>query len=386
MTVLVKTGFAVVAAVMMIGHARANAVGTPGDCSDKFSTLRSERSHYRQRFVPVAKGVTLEVLDWGGQGRPLILLAGLGNTAHVFDNIAPALSKDFHVYGITRRGFGASSVPKVGYTADRLGDDVVAVFDALDIHRPIIAGHSIAGEELSAIGQRHPDRTAGLIYLDAAHEYAIYDPRRGAYLPDLRRLAAQIARMHDDPLDKQQMTALLNEVTALRQSLASERDAIATDETSTVGAASSGPGAAGMGSFSAFRCVVSAQLGGPIPEDELRQTFAETAAGGVGKPKTPSFVYNAILGGEDRLPAANVPILAIVPVPRSSDLPIGNDPAKRQAAETMHTRMQEAEMATLALQQPSALIVTVPYGHHYVFLSNPSEVANAVTAFGRTLP
>jgi pimeloyl-ACP methyl ester carboxylesterase len=298
---------------------------------------------------------------------------------------APKL-ESAHVYGITRRGFGASSVPKAGYTADRLGDDVAAVLDALDIHRPIIAGHSIAGEELSAIGQRHPHRIAGLIYLDAAHEYAIYDPQRGAYLPDLRQLGAQIARMHDDPLDKQQMTALLREVTALRQSLAGEIDAIATDDASAAGAASSGPGTDGTASFAAFRCVVSVQLGGPIPEDELRQSFAETTAGGVGKPKTPSFVYSAILEGEDRFPAPDAPILAIVPVPRASDLPVGNDPANRQAAETMHTRMQEAEMATLMRQQPSVRIVTVPHGHHYVFLSNPSEVESAITAFGRTVP
>src|ERR1700733_3556936 len=36
------------------------------------------------RFVEVEKGVKLEVLDWGGTGRPVVLLAGLGNTAHAF--------------------------------------------------------------------------------------------------------------------------------------------------------------------------------------------------------------------------------------------------------------------------------------------------------------
>jgi len=36
------------------------------------------------RFVAVDKNVRLEVLDWGGSGRPLVLLAGGGDTAHVF--------------------------------------------------------------------------------------------------------------------------------------------------------------------------------------------------------------------------------------------------------------------------------------------------------------
>jgi pimeloyl-ACP methyl ester carboxylesterase len=49
-------------------------------------------SSHSIRFVPVDKAVRVEVLDWGGTGRPLVLLAGLGNTAHVYDDIAPKLS------------------------------------------------------------------------------------------------------------------------------------------------------------------------------------------------------------------------------------------------------------------------------------------------------
>src|SRR6266851_3669720 len=65
------------------------------------------------RFVTVEKGVRLEVLDWGGSGKPLVLLAGGGDTAHVFDDFAPKLTPSFHVYGITRRGFGESGfLPK----------------------------------------------------------------------------------------------------------------------------------------------------------------------------------------------------------------------------------------------------------------------------------
>jgi pimeloyl-ACP methyl ester carboxylesterase len=78
------------------------------------------------RFVTVEPNVKLEVLDWGGTGRPMVLLAGLGNTAHVFEDLARDLRANYHVYGITRRGFGRSSAPDAGYSADRLGDDVLA--------------------------------------------------------------------------------------------------------------------------------------------------------------------------------------------------------------------------------------------------------------------
>jgi len=42
--------------------------------SDQFVTLDGIRFHY---------------LDWGGDGDPLLLLAGLGCTAHVFAELAP---------------------------------------------------------------------------------------------------------------------------------------------------------------------------------------------------------------------------------------------------------------------------------------------------------
>ena len=133
------------------------------------------------RMVPVDKDVSLEVVDWGGNGLPLIFLAGLGETAHEFDDFAPKFTGSHHVYGITRRGFGASSAPPPtdkNYDADRLGDDVVSVMDALNLKRPILVGHSIAGEELSSVASRYPQKVTGLIYLDATYAEAFYDPTK----------------------------------------------------------------------------------------------------------------------------------------------------------------------------------------------------------------
>jgi pimeloyl-ACP methyl ester carboxylesterase len=131
------------------------------------------------QLVTVDKDIRLEVLDWGGSGRPVVLLAGLGNAAHIFDKLAPKFTANHHVYGITRRGFGVSSAPATGYSADRLGDDVLSVLDSLKLDRPILARHSIAGEELSSVASRHPERVAGLIYLDAGYGHAYYDRLRG---------------------------------------------------------------------------------------------------------------------------------------------------------------------------------------------------------------
>lgn len=139
------------------------------------SAWRDPSPHHVQ-FVTVDDSVRLEVLDWGGAGRPIVLLTGLGNTAHVLDGFARKLTRIGRVYGITRRGYGTSSTPASGYGADRLGDDVLAVLESLKINRPILVGHSVAGEELSSIGSRHPERVAGLVYLDALFSYSYTTP------------------------------------------------------------------------------------------------------------------------------------------------------------------------------------------------------------------
>ena len=132
------------------------------------------------QFVTVQPDVKVEVVDFGGPstagGKVIVLLAGLGATAHAFDEFAQRLTKAHRVFGVTRRGFGASSVPASGYGADRLGDDVLAVMDALRLTRPILVGHSLGGAELSSIGSRHPELVSGLIYLDAGYGYAYAVP------------------------------------------------------------------------------------------------------------------------------------------------------------------------------------------------------------------
>jgi pimeloyl-ACP methyl ester carboxylesterase len=150
-------------------------------------------------MVTVDNGVTLEVLDWGGTGRAVIFVPGGADTAHVFDQLAPKLTDEGHIYGITPRGVGPSSAPAPpgfdvrlrpdntyevtrrnpsepnAYDADRLGDDVLAVMGQLKLGRPVLIGHSLGGQELSSVGSRHPEKVAGLIYLDALqNSYAFF--------------------------------------------------------------------------------------------------------------------------------------------------------------------------------------------------------------------
>jgi pimeloyl-ACP methyl ester carboxylesterase len=129
-----------------------------------------EAAPHRVLTADVGDGVVLEVLDWGGAGAPIVLLAGLGNSAHIFDDFAPALIDRGHVLGVSRRGFGASTVPPTGYDIPTLGRDIVRTLDSLGLSRATFVGHSIASEELNWLGSEHPERVTGLVYVDAAYD------------------------------------------------------------------------------------------------------------------------------------------------------------------------------------------------------------------------
>jgi pimeloyl-ACP methyl ester carboxylesterase len=84
----------------------------------------------------------------------------------------------FHVLGITRRGFLPSSQPEDGYDVETRARDDLAVLDALGIRTATFVGHSLAGSELSRLGEVYKNRVEQLVYLDAADLAERFSPSR----------------------------------------------------------------------------------------------------------------------------------------------------------------------------------------------------------------
>jgi non-heme chloroperoxidase len=138
----------------------AEAAGVPDD---------SDLSPHRTGFVD-RDGIRLHYLHWGGEGDVILLLAGLGNTAHVFDEFAPRLTSHFRVIGVTRRGYGESGRPASGYDTATLSRDILRLVDGLALTRVHLVGHSVAGDEMTRFAIDHPERVGSLVYLDAAYD------------------------------------------------------------------------------------------------------------------------------------------------------------------------------------------------------------------------
>ena len=79
-----------------------------------------------------------------GEGSPLILLHGNGESHEIFDALIPGLSRQYTVYAIDSRGQGGSATPKSYHYAD-MAQDVVNFITSLEIERPIICGYSDGG-------------------------------------------------------------------------------------------------------------------------------------------------------------------------------------------------------------------------------------------------
>jgi non-heme chloroperoxidase len=292
------------------------------------------------QFVAVDQGVRLEVLDWGGAGRPLIFLTGLGDDAHVFKNFAPKFTATFHVYGITRRGFGNSSKPAPtvsNYTADRLGDDVIAVIDALQLDRPVLAGHSIAGEELSSIGSRHPEKVAGLIYLDAAFPYAYYNHANTDWTLDMLEV-----RKHIDAL---QAGAVLEP--QLIEDMSSSVEDL---------------------------------------DKDMQELKKEAAMMKPPYPPPPPPIGLAMHFGEQKYTRIPVPTLAIVVCPHNFNGAISKDETARAAMVANDLSRCTAQADAFAAGVPSAHVVRLPNTDHYVFRSNEAEVIREMNTFLERLP
>jgi non-heme chloroperoxidase len=334
-------------------------------------------SPHAVQFVTVDKDVKLEVLDWGGTGRPVVLLSGLGNTAHVFDDFAPKLTAQYRVYGITRRGYGASSAPATGYTADRLGDDVIAVLDALKLERPVLVGHSIAGEELSSVGTRHPERIAGLVYLEAYYGYAYYDRSLGWWDIDLNALRSKLRQMNesDDPWQLGQEVQQ-NELPAFERQL---RELTKSPQPPS-------PSSADLVSFQALGAWFTRTRGITFPEAEFRAGAVPSPDGKPTQPKTPASVPQAIVAGEQKYTDIRVPILAICAIPQDWGPYVDNDPAARSLDEAWDMTFAAPQAKAFENGVPHARVVRLAHANHYVFLSNEADVLREIRAFISALP
>ena len=289
------------------------------------------------RLVSIAPAIQLEVVDWGGHGRPLVFLAGSANTAHMFDEFAPQFTDRFHVLGITRRGYGPSSAVLPANDPDTLVSDLRSTLDSLGFARVILVGHSFAGEEMTRFAELNPSRCAGLIYIDAAYD---------------RTAIPSILQATPPPPPPAMRTA----------------DSASAD---------------------ALRAYIERVSGVAVPKSEILATSRFDASGRLLGSITPDSLEGRLLEASrtpryDRVQCRSLGIYAGYDsaadlFPYYAEL----DSAGRRQADAAFKPFKElaAKSETLFRQSGRNEVVEVRHSKHYVFVQRPTEVARAMRRF-----
>lgn len=291
-------------------------------------------------------GESFHYCDYGGRGSALIFLAGLGNSAHIFDTFAPRFTSNFHVLALTRRGFGESSQPRTGYDTATLVQDLAENLTALKIERAILVGHSIAGSELMHFAIRFPERTQALIFLDAAYDRSGFEKR-------LLQLALLDALPPAPP----------------------------------------GPSGKEKESVAGYRQYITRTRGVTWPESEVRATQIFDAKEHYKGERTSGRISQAVMRGESRAAFSEIkaPTLSLYATKRSvaqdfpwirrSDITQWQLHEQATRCENFQQQYESDQRKRFRKALPNADVEELPGASHYLFLSHPEQTEQRMRVF-----
>jgi len=98
-----------------------------------------------------------------GCGEPLILIHGLADDHRAWRRSVPDLMLRHRVLMYDLRGHGETTVGSADGTLRQLGDDLVALLDAIGLERADVAGFSLGGTIAMRAAIDHPGRVKGLV-------------------------------------------------------------------------------------------------------------------------------------------------------------------------------------------------------------------------------
>lgn len=105
----------------------------------------------------------------GDPGAPALVLSNsLGTTLEMWEPQVPALSQRYRVIRYDTRGHGGSPVTPGPYTFDDLGQDVLALLDALGVQKAAFCGISMGGHTGLWLGVHASDHLNGLAVCNSA--------------------------------------------------------------------------------------------------------------------------------------------------------------------------------------------------------------------------
>src|ERR1700741_2837220 len=101
--------------------------------------------------------------DEEGSGAPLLLIMGLGWTAHAWHRSRPLLSEKYRTIVLDNRGVGRSEAPAGPYSIAQMASDAAAVLSAARVNTAHIFGVSMGGMIAQEFALQYPHKVRSLI-------------------------------------------------------------------------------------------------------------------------------------------------------------------------------------------------------------------------------
>lgn len=114
--------------------------------------------------------LNVHVLDWGGDGTPMLALHGLASSGHWYRRVAPYLRREYRIVAPDQRGHGATTQAATGYDWQTLAEDAVRLLDHFEMEQAVVLGHSWGGHVSSNLAMRFPDRVSRLVMIDGGFQ------------------------------------------------------------------------------------------------------------------------------------------------------------------------------------------------------------------------
>lgn len=133
-------------------------------------------------------GVRLHVLDYGGDGVPLVIVPGITSPAVTMDFVARELTDLVRPVVVDVRGRGLSDAAGT-YSLQDYADDTRAVIDGLGLHRPLLLGHSMGARIVAVTAASGADVRATVLV-----DPPMSGPGRGPYPTTLEAFLGQLAQ------------------------------------------------------------------------------------------------------------------------------------------------------------------------------------------------
>jgi pimeloyl-ACP methyl ester carboxylesterase len=123
----------------------------------------------------IREGDELAVLDYGGDGVPVILLHGLAGHAEEWVDTATHQIAGAHVLAPDARGHGRSVHLPKDVSRKAHADDVAFLVEDLDLDSAILVGQSLGGQTALLVAAKRPDLVRGLVMVEAGPDRGTED-------------------------------------------------------------------------------------------------------------------------------------------------------------------------------------------------------------------